>query len=206
MAAMKPDAVVADPEKRSPGRPRSTRADEAIIEAVLDLVAEGATVEALSIEAVAARAGVGKATIYRRWANKEQLIVDAVAALKGPVPEVPGRSVREDLVLLVRGMRHNHQGRAGKIMPCLVPEIRRNPQMFERYQAAIAPRKEVMKAVLRRGTQTGELRADLDIELAALMLNGPTIVQSMLNWDPTLDTEDFAERLVNAIIDGIARP
>ncbi|MCG5446615.1 TetR/AcrR family transcriptional regulator, partial [Micromonospora sp. NIE79] len=54
---------------RSPGRPRSIRADEAIIEATLDLLAEGSTIEALSIEAIATRAGVGKATIYRRWAG-----------------------------------------------------------------------------------------------------------------------------------------
>src|SRR6266508_4000945 len=70
----------ADQDRKSPGRPRSARVDEAIIDAVLEMVAEGHTVDALSMDAVAARAGVGKATIYRRWPNKEALIIDAVAS------------------------------------------------------------------------------------------------------------------------------
>src|SRR5688572_25412027 len=86
---------------RPPGRPRSARADEAILEAVLDLLQEGVAVDALSIEAVAARAGVGKATIYRRWENKERLLLDAVRRLKGDPPRPPGKSVRDDLVMLL---------------------------------------------------------------------------------------------------------
>src|SRR5919198_3834015 len=87
---------------RPRGRPRSERAHEAIIDAVLEMLAEWTTVEALSMEAVAARAGVGKATIYRRWPHKEALVIDAVASTKEPLPEPRGTSVREDLVLLVR--------------------------------------------------------------------------------------------------------
>src|SRR5687768_10175832 len=95
-------AAPADPDRKAPGRPRSARADEAIIEAVLALLADGVSADQLSIEAVAARAGVGKATIYRRWSNKEALLVDAVASLKGPLPELAGVSVREDLLTLLR--------------------------------------------------------------------------------------------------------
>src|SRR5437763_5842350 len=91
-------SLPADQERKAPGRPRSARADEAIIEALLDLLADGMPAEAISIEAVAARAGVGKATIYRRWANKEALLVDAVATVKGEVPTISGVSVRDDLV------------------------------------------------------------------------------------------------------------
>ena len=86
------DIAPADPDRKGPGRPRSVRADEAIIAAVIDLLADGTTAEALSIEAVAARAGVGKATIYRRWPNKDALLLDAVASLKGGVPEIEGHS------------------------------------------------------------------------------------------------------------------
>ena len=81
----------ADQERKAPGRPRSARADEAIIEAVLDLLAEGTPFDALSIEAVAARAGVGKATIYRRWSNKEALLFDAVRT-------VPSHNRRRDFI------------------------------------------------------------------------------------------------------------
>src|SRR2546430_2040846 len=72
---------------RAPGRPRSVRVDEAIIDAVLDLLADG-SIESLSIEAIAARAGVGKATLYRRWSNKDDLLLDAIRTLKG-MPSQP---------------------------------------------------------------------------------------------------------------------
>src|SRR5215831_18035479 len=94
------DVTSADPD-RKPGRPRSARADEAIIAAVLELLATGTTAEVLSIEAVATRAGVGKTTIYRRWPNKDALLLDAVASLKGGVPEIGGLSVRDDLITLL---------------------------------------------------------------------------------------------------------
>src|SRR5258708_35021930 len=87
---------------RPPGRPRSERAEQAIIEATLDLLIEESGVAGVTIEAVASRAGVGKTTIYRRWANKEALIVDALATLKEPVPPLAGVSVRDDLIMLAR--------------------------------------------------------------------------------------------------------
>src|SRR5438445_12864139 len=97
-------AAPADQDRKTPGRPRSARADEAVIEALLDLLGDGMPAEAISIEAVAARAGVGKATIYRRWSNKEALLVDAVATVKGELPAIGGVSVREDLVTLLHPM------------------------------------------------------------------------------------------------------
>src|SRR3954451_25328604 len=90
---------------RPPGRPRSERAEKAIIDATLDLLVEEAGVAGVTIEAVAARAGVGKTTIYRRWANKEALIVDALATLKAPIPELTGLSAREDLLAFTRAVR-----------------------------------------------------------------------------------------------------
>src|SRR5260221_12588060 len=86
------------------GRPRSEQADRAIIDAALSVFAESGT-EGLCIEKVAARAGVGKATIYRRWPGKEDLLLDAIRALQAPLPEPAGRSVREDLVMVLSAMR-----------------------------------------------------------------------------------------------------
>ena len=83
---------------RPAGRPRSEKAERAIIEATLDLIGEGMGVSELSIEAIASRAGVGKTTIYRRWSNKEDLVVDALATLKAPMPRLSGTSVRDDLI------------------------------------------------------------------------------------------------------------
>jgi AcrR family transcriptional regulator len=199
-------AAAADQDRKGPGRPRSARADEAIIEAVLDLIAEGTTIEALSIEAVASRASVGKATIYRRWSSKDALIVDAVASLKGPIPEIVGESVRDDLVVLLGAVRRKQLGRAGRIMPCLVPEVRRNPELYKRYQSALEPRRELMRQVLRRGVQTGELRPDLDVDGTMLLLNGPVLMQSLLDWNPDIDIETLPERIVDLVLTGIRGP
>src|SRR5437660_851517 len=126
-------SVPADQERRAPGRPRSTRADEAIVEAVLDLLADGTPAEAISIEAVAAKAGVGKATIYRRWSNKEALLVDAVASVKGEPAKIGGGTVREDLATLLRPLTKAPHTRAGKILPCLIAELPRNPELRNVY-------------------------------------------------------------------------
>jgi AcrR family transcriptional regulator len=193
---------------RAPGRPRSAHVDEAIIEAVLDLLAEGSAVDALSIEAIAARAGVGKTTIYRRWSGKEALLVDALRTLKGKPPEPLGRSVREDLVRLLTpvGTKGGHvDQRALKIMPCLVPEVHRSPAQYRLYQELVEPRREVMRAVLRRGIETGELRPDIDLELTMAMLTGPVLMQRLLRWSPVLDDDDLPGQVVDVILAGIAR-
>jgi AcrR family transcriptional regulator len=191
---------------RAPGRPRSARVDEAIIEAVLDLLAEGTAVEALSIEAIAARAGVGKATIYRRWSGKEALLVDALRTLKGAPPKPLGRSVREDLVRLLSAVRSNGtvDQRAIKIMPCLVPEVNRSPEQYRLYQELVEPRREVMREVLRRGIETGELRPDIDVEVTMAMLTGPVFMQRLLRWSPVLDDDELPGQVVDAVLAGIA--
>lgn len=191
-----PDAV------RTPGRPRSARADEAIMCAVFDLLDEGGSIEALSVEAIAARAGVGKATIYRRWPNKDALLLDAIRAMKGPPPVPPGRTVREDLVTLLRGVAHDERTR--RITPCLVPEVHRSPRHHHVYQEFVEERREVMREVLRRGVRTGELRNDLDIELTTALLTGPVLVQRVLRWHPGLEDEALPERVVETILAGIA--
>ncbi|HEY2947174.1 MAG TPA: TetR/AcrR family transcriptional regulator [Micromonosporaceae bacterium] len=192
---------------RAPGRPRSARVDEAIIDAVLDLLAEGTAVEALSIEAIAARAGVGKATIYRRWSGKDALLIDALRTLKGAPPRPLGRSVREDLLRLLSAVGSKGgtvDQRAIKIMPCLVPEVRRSPEQYRLYQELVEPRRQVMRAVLRRGIETGELRPDIDLEVTMAILTGPVLMQRLLRWSPVLDDDDLPGQVVDAVLAGIA--
>ncbi len=192
------------PVPRAPGRPRSARVDEAIIDAVLDLLAEGVAVDALSIEAIAARAGVGKATIYRRWSGKDELLLDAVRTLKVPPPQPLGNSVHEDLVRLLSVVGRNSDQRALKIMPCLVPEVHRSPAQYRLYQELVEPRREVMREVLRRGIDTGELRVDLDLELTMALLTGPVLMQRLRRWSPTLEEPRLPTRVVEAVLAGIA--
>jgi AcrR family transcriptional regulator len=191
-------------ERKAPGRPRNAQADEAILDAVIALLSEGQSAAAISIEAVAAKAGVGKATIYRRWPNKEALLVDAVGTMKGPLPEPAGRSVREDLIMLIAANRTTRARRYGKVTACLLPEFSKGAEMSRMYQAVIEPRRDIMRQVLRRGIETGELRPDLDVELTLLMLSGPSMVQNMLQWNPRVPDEGFAESLVDAVLRGAA--
>ena len=136
-----PSTAPADQDRKAPGRPRSARVDEAIIDAVLDLFADGTSPDAMSIEAVAARAGVGKATIYRRWPNKEALIVDAVTSIKGAVPPVGGESVRDDLVTLLDRVSQHTDHRSAEVMSGLLSELKRSTTMHGCYQSVIEPRR-----------------------------------------------------------------
>jgi AcrR family transcriptional regulator len=192
----------ADQDRKAPGRPRNARADEAILDAVIALLSDGQSFDGLSMEAVAAKAGVGKATIYRRWPNKVALLIDAVATMKGPLPEPAGESVRDDLIMLVAAMRHKRMEQYGKVTACIFPELVKSPEMRRVYQGVTEPRRNVMRDVLRRGIRTGELRADLDVEMTLLMLSGPALAQNMLQWNPHVPDEGFAESLVDAVLRG----
>lgn len=194
------------PAPRPPGRPRSARVNEAVVDAVLAMLADGTTVDALSIEAVATRAGVGKAAIYRRWSNKESLVFDALASMKVPLPEPVGLSVRDDLILLLRHMRKRPGSRAARVMTCLMPEVMRNPGLSERYQLLIESRRDVVRRVLRRGVETGELRPDLNVDLALLLLHSPLVLDSMSPPSSRLPADQLPEQVVDAVLAGIAGP
>ena len=176
----------------------------AIISSVVELLVEGTTAESMSIEAVAARAGVGKATIYRRWPNKDALLVDAIAALKGPLPELPGTCVRDDLVALLQPSGRPAIDPGRDVLPCLISELRRSPSLHECYQRVIEPRRQLMRDVLCRGVASGELREGLDIEVVMAIMVSPMIVQGALNWNPDLDQETLAEQIVATVWPAIA--
>jgi AcrR family transcriptional regulator len=190
---------------RPPGRPRSERADKAIIAATLELLAEEGGVAGVSIEAVAARAGVGKTTIYRRWPNKEALIVDALADLKEPFPAPRGESVRDDLVAIARTFISDKSDK--KRMDCywsILGGAERYPELIARFtREVVEPRREVLREVLRRGVATGELRPDLDVELTLWLILG-AVAQRSRAFGAGPVPGDFAERAVDALLAGIS--
>jgi AcrR family transcriptional regulator len=190
---------------RPAGRPRSEKAEKAIIEATLDLIAEGMGVSELTIEAIASKAGVGKTTIYRRWSNKEDLVVDALATLRAPLPPLAGESVRDDLIVLLDLTRSEAgQPRGRCVMNIAMSEADRYPRLMERFmKRAVEPRKQAQRDVLERGIATGELRPDLDVDLAMAILSGAMMYNT--KWAPAGDLPlDLAERIVDAVMAGIA--
>jgi len=196
------EAEVHSPETRRPGRPRSEQADKAIIDAALSLFAETGP-EGLGIEKVAARAGVGKATIYRRWHGKEDLMLDALTALKTPLPEPKGKSVRSDLIALLDAMCADYADpRRARQIALLQGEGAKYPRLMARYvEIVVEPRREVVRSVLRRGVATGELREDTDIEAALFMLTGAVLVRSRHGQRVEAG---YGRRIVEELLRGLA--
>src|SRR5580693_2126384 len=185
----------AGPANRRPGRPRSEQAEQAIIEATLDLFAEQGF-EGACVEAVAARAGVGKATIYRRWPNKEELLLAAFGSLKSPFPEPEGVSVRDDLLAMVEVMcADKADPRKANRYALLLGEGEKYPRLMARYkETVVEPRREAMREVIRRGVKTGELRADTDVEVAMLVLTGTVLAREKAG-NPDALNDEFATRV-----------
>jgi AcrR family transcriptional regulator len=184
-----PGPTAPAPAARRPGRPRSDQAEEAILDAVFSLFADGATYDGLSMEMIAAAAKVGKATIYRRWPNKEALVFDAISRRlhKDKEVTIPGVSVREDLIFLLEMMRtHLQDESTGPAYNVLTLVGKCNPTLYKRYHdVVIDPRRDLYRQVLRRGIATGELRADLDVERAMLMLTSTML--SVTRGHPPLE-------------------
>jgi AcrR family transcriptional regulator len=187
---------------RRPGRPRSERAEQAIIDAAIEALGEHG-IDGVRCEDVAARAGVGKATLYRRWAGKEDLLIAAFAAMKHPLPEPRGESVREDLVdLLTVVAADADDPRFAQQYALLHGAGERYPRLVARYKEEIVePRRELVRVVLRRGVETGELRPDTDVEIAMLLLTGAVMARGKHQQSPA--EPGFVDRAVGELVRGI---
>ena len=193
-------------DRRRPGRPRSVDADRAIIQATLEMLADEGY-HALSVEAVASRAGVGKATIYRRWAGKRELVADALATLNDTMHELPppGPTRARARVLMVDVCRKDPQSLAGRIMPRMMSYRVSHPALFADYlQRVVEPRRERMRAVLREGIARGDVRPDLDVDLATLALTSPLVMMSMGLPPGEAPPAGTVDRLADLVWPGIA--
>ena len=196
--------VVSDPPRVAPGRggrPRSERAHQAILTAARELLIEGGF-SALRLEHVAARAGVGKATIYRRWASKEALAQDLLLQLAGPhIAVAETGNTREELLAAVTNpMRALTETDFGPVIRAMLAQIASNPSIGDPFRATVvAARRAEVARVIRRGIARGDLRPDADAALATELLVGP--VYFRLLFGGVLDL-DFAERVVDGVMRG----
>jgi AcrR family transcriptional regulator len=186
------------------GRPRSKAAERAIIEAVMGLLEDGVPLAELSIERIARTAGVGKATIYRRWSGKEELFVDVIRAAEPPDPDLPGTSVRDDLVVLLESLRlRGLAGRSPALLHNVHAQMKSSPVLWAAYHdTVLQPRRRLGLEVLRRGRENGELRDDVDLELLNDIVVGPLLVRTVLTPDAGIP-DDLAERVVDTLLEGL---
>lgn len=187
-----------DAIERRRGRPRNLACDRAIEDAAIDLLVEDGFGR-MSMEGIAARAGVGKATIYRRWETKAALVVDAVHNCCGEQFEPPATgSARADLIEmlrqnLVRAQQH------GPVMQAFAAELGRHPELAETFRNTfLAGRRAVVQEILQRGVSTGELPADADVEL--LVDIGPALVWHRLTVTGEPLDDDLPERIVGNLL------
>ena len=188
---------------------RSERSKQAILDATRELLAEEGGVKALTIEAVAARSGVAKTTIYRRWRDKWELALDAamIDILPSFDDPVDVGDTRTELITFVNSaLRTLGSKPYGPAMQGLASEVATDPQLARVYQEYVVdPRRQQMQAVIERGIERGDLRPDTDPRLVQELLIG-TIYFRLLFSGPPIDRK-LGTRLVDAILDGLrARP
>jgi AcrR family transcriptional regulator len=193
-------------QPRSPGRPRDATIDDDIVRSLFELVEE-IGLGAVTIDAIAERAGVGKTTIYRRWSSKEDLIVDAVAGLVGGIEIPEGDGIREVLLhALGRIKSFMSKTTAGVILPWMIAEVARGTDVGRRYaETVIIPGRKALAGHISDAVSSGELRSDLDVEMAVDMLLGPLIVSKLLSRyrEPH---DAWAEGFIDALLDGWRAP
>ena len=170
MAARDDDAAPGEPRRR-PGRRRDEAKDDAILQATRDLLTERGY-DAMTMDAVAERAGAGKSTVYRRWPSKVQLTVDSLLCVKQPtIDQVPDEgSLRADLLGLAT-MAHRFKN--DELMSGLLTAIRENDEVASVFhEQFVAGRVRLMRAVLERARERGETSPDADLDMLAAAATG----------------------------------
>lgn len=158
-----------------PGRPRDERASQAILQAALGQMLERGY-GGMSMDGVAKAAGVGKPAIYRRYANKAQLMAAAIRSILPWLDEPDTGSTREDIHTLASQARIMTEGPIVRLIGTVLAEEERQPELMVAFREQVAqPRRDMSKRIMLRGIERGEVRADLDVEQAADALVGNVI-------------------------------
>ena len=184
--------------------PRAERSRQAILDTTRQLLAQDGDVGSLTVEAVAARSGVAKTTIYRRWRDKWELALDAVMIdmLPGFDEPVDVGDTRSELLTFVNSVVNIWAAPPfGPAMQGLVSQIATDPELARVYrEQVVQPRMDQLAPVIKRGIARGDLRADTEVRLVHELLVGPILYRLLLSGAP-LD-RSLGPRLVDAILAG----
>jgi len=197
-------AVSPAPGGKARGRPRSELARRAVLAAATELLLTRG-LDAVSMDAVAARAGVSKATIYRWWPTKETLALDALySQLSEPTPEPPDTgALRGDLTELLAGWIERVSGRPfGRVLGALIAEAATDPVFGALYRERyVEPRRAQARLLFQRAIARGEISARTDVEAAVDLVYGP-LYHRLLHGHAPL-TQEFAASVVDVVVAGL---
>lgn len=193
-------AAGAEPAKL--GRKRDLSRDAEILSAAVDVLAETGY-DGMTIDMVAARAKAGKATVYRRWASKADLVIDAVACMKAgdldPAHLPDTGTLRGDLLAMIRPHSLEDAQRKLKIMGGLLSILEREPGLSDAVTAAIVePRASANRFFIRRAIERGEISSDCDVETLALIAPSMAAYRSLILRQPV--DRDFLVSLIDGVL------
>jgi AcrR family transcriptional regulator len=192
------DDDVADAHPARRGRPRSVEAAAAILSATLELAGE-VGIGGMSMDEVAHRAGVSKATIYRRWTSKESLVLDALRTAMKPLDDVDTGSLRSDLTAYLNEVGHRmSSGRLNDVLPHLIEVACHDDALRTSLDDYVRHRRQPLRTILERGVDRGELTPTADIEVLLDLLIAPFTYRRLLSRAPV--DEEFVRRLLDAVL------
>jgi len=185
-------------EEPNRGRPRDPSRDEAIIDATIDvLVRDG--YDRLSMEGVAAAAGVGKATVYRRWSSKAELVIDAMATLKPAIDTIDTGTLDGDLELMVAASCSPHSQRLQRVMVSICSALPREPELLAAFRTRFTePRIARITDMLERARGRGELGPDVDVAMAASLVPSLMLQRALMTGQPA--GRVYAEKVVGSVL------
>lgn len=194
---------VAD-ERPKLGRKRDHSRDPEILEHAIDVLAE-VGYDGMTIDMVAARAKAGKATLYRRWPSKSDLVLDAVACMKGnsiDLDALPDTgTLRGDLIAMIKNPTIREAERKLKVMAGIASMVARDPELAAAAQAVLVePRAAINRIFFQRAKDRGEIPADADVERLCLIAPGMVAYRVLLLGRPV--DRDF----MLWVIDGVVLP
>lgn len=184
------------------GRPRDPEIDSAIVQSGLEVLAERGFAR-FTVEEVAARAGVGKASIYRRFADKDALISHALDHINDDLPPIPDAgAVKDRLAVMMDRVRLGMRtSQAGRIMRHVLSESTESPHLVKDfYRRVIEPRSGRIRSVLVKGKAAGELPADFDVDAAV-----PALIGSMVFLSTWADCETVDATSTDAVVNLVLR-
>ncbi len=187
-------------ERRAPGRPRSEESQQSILRSTIKILKQAAGFSDLSIEAIAADAGVGKTTVYRWWPTKAALVADAFSASADRELQFPDTgNVCRDMSLQMKRLIHVFRSDRGKIVAALLAGGQSDPELIEAFRERfLFPRRRQAYRTLQRGIDRGELPKNSDLDLLLDSLYGPIYMRFLIRHRK-LD-EGFADEICQLVL------